>query len=698
MHLSIYMVKNAILCAFILFAFISCTDSKGPVAPNTEIPDMDDPALLMTLDDTDPDRHLIGYWYFDLKAQTAEPMSVRTISNHLNIFDLLMLPEFAGSLVVEYIPLSDSGPFAPPALRIKTTIKNEFDVTGWNVRGILIDDSGLLDLSSMDGWTAQWDDGGDIPLNPYMNFMLPDGSLPDGESIDRDYVIESPTGVIPDGLWFAVDAGTEGLIKSATRFPVAAVNGVFRYPGDQAPILCRLSDPLQVVTFVVAGSNIFSGSHTFLTEQDSDGDYREWTGTLEYDGSLAIGYHSLYFGASSPYDIPTLAVARVRVDPGPFATGPADTGCSQHGYNPARTCRTTAPIAFPLNNFVVRPPASASGIIIGDNNKVIRRLEDDRSIAIQYPGLDYPEWTRLIGESDLATAPAIGNDGTIFFLEPEQGRLRALYPDGSDRWIHEFGIETHTDLVLTSSPIGGLLITILRNDGKDIAIVAVGTDGHLRWRFDLISEPEGPSTIPRLAVGPGGSLYYTIPTGGAFALDLLGNPKWAMSKSGWVESNSPVVGDDDRLFFIVNNGQMVACLTPSGAEQWEYILENGSLANFPSLSYNGDLFIIIGQGSDYVEIRSLDGNDGTNFMNIISSGARGYVIHGTHNDFVYVQRDDPDPPFVCCDDFFISRHNNGDMNWSLHTPGVTQIGAYPVVSPHNAIYVQGPDGMYVVMY
>ena len=688
------------LCAILLFGIISCAGSEDPVSQGSDLLNNGIETSLTIPDDTDPDRQLLGYWYWNLKSQTSSPAFLRTSSDHMNIFGLFLLPDYSGSLQVEFDNPAPQDPFAPPAIGIKTTLTNNFGVTGWNVRGILIDNSGLILLADPDGFTVQWDDGGDIPLNPYLNFIIEDGSLPIGETIDRTYTIESPTGVLPDGLWFAIDAGMEGKIKSAVEFPVAAVNGAFRWPGDQAPILCRINDPESFVECIVAASDIFSGGVMFLDEQDPVGGYREWTGTLDYDGSLGGGYYPLYFAAWSPSDIPTLAVAHVRVDPGPFATGPADTGCSQRCYDPARTCRTTSQIVIPLNNFIVRPPASTSGLILGENNKVIRRIEDYRSIACQTPGMDVPEWTKLIGESSLATIPAIGDDGTIFFLEPEQGRLRALYPDGSERWVHNYGYPTHTDLILTSSPIGGLLITILRNNGSDIAIVAVGTDGHLRWKYDLLNEPTGSDAEPRLAVGPGGTLYYTIPTGGAFAFDLLGNPKWAVNQAGWTSSSDPVAGDDDSLFLIVNGGRRVACLNPDGSEKWEYPLESGSLANFPSLSYGNDLFVIIEQEDENVEVRSLDGELGSVSMTVEAPLARGYVVHGTHHDFVLILGEHPDPPPIPpgVDDFFVCYNGNGDLNWLLHTPGFTQDGAYPIVSSNNTIYVQGPDGMYVVMY
>ncbi len=684
----------AFAVAIVTIAIGACAGSQNPAIPEGpgEIQ-----ATFTVPGDVDPNRHLIGLWRWDLDAASSEPVRDRTVADHINIADALLMPEYAAALEVTFDPFLSAGAFAPPAVRITATLHNMFDITGWNVRGIVIDDSGLMEVTDPDGCTAQWDMGSNIPLNAYINFSTPGGNFPHGEEITREYVIESPTGELPSEIWFAVDAGTEGLIQSATEFPLAAVNGVLRYPGDQVPILCRIKDPQAVVDWVAAGTKMFTGGATYLTDQGYVGDYREYTGMLNYSGGLGSGVFPVHFAAHSPLDIPTCASAVVRVDPGPFASGPADSGCSQRCYDPARTCRTTAPIVCPVNDFVVRPPASSSGLILTEEIKVIRRLEADCSIALQSALAESPLWTRLIGDSELATAPALGNDGTIFFLEPEQGRLRALYQDGTDRWTHQFTCRTHTDLILTSSPIGGLLITALREDGKDIAIVGVGTDGHLRWRYEIATQPAGPAEVPRLALGPGGTLYYTYPTGGVLALDLLGNPLWSKAQSGWHSAQDPVVGDDDRLFFIANDGQLVVCLSQSGSLKWSYPMQSDRFAAFPSLSYQGHLFIAIEVAGDYVAYRELDGETGMLVQAVQAIGLRGYIVHGTHHDCVYIQREDPSEQYVCCDDYFTCRDSNGVLNWFLHTPGVTQIGAYPVVSPNNDIFVQGPDGMYVVI-
>jgi len=532
-------------------------------------------------------------------------------------------------------------------------------------------------------------------VNPFLVFSEGDGSFPMGAEISRDYMLEANINKLPLNAWFAVDAGTNGLIKSATHFPLAAVNGTFRWPGDESPIVCRLKDPQNSIVWVAAATKPFSGGATLLKNNGVYGEFREWTGKLDYKGGMGSGDFPLYFEAWSQNDIPTLSATKVHVDPGPFDSGPADSGCSQRNYDPARTCRSLGTITKPLTDWVAKPPKSASGLVLTSDYKIVRRLEEFRSLALQFPGENKPQWTRLVGESDTISSPAVGNEGTIFCLEPDQGLLRAIRPNGTERWTHSFTSETHGDLVLTSSPLGGLLITILRENGKDIAIVGVGTDGHLRWRFNLGSKPEGSANERRLAVGPGGTVFYTIPTGGVIALDLNGQCLWAASFPGWISTRDPVAGDDDQVLCIVNGGAIVACLSKSGAKIWTSDIPSDRIALWPSLSYSGLLFVVMEINGDTDGIRVYNGNTGKHLISVVGNTIRGYVVHGLDGDYAWIQRDPPGGG-TCCDDFFISHAPNHTQNWFLNTPGVTQTGAYPVVDKQNDIYVQGPDGMYQV--
>jgi len=671
---------------------ISCGGNGAVTAPDTLF--NSHPASV-NLTDVDSGRHMLGLWRWDLNEGRCVAVNARSAANHINVADILLMPEYANALKVTFDTFAGAGKFAPPAVKVTATLSNLFDITGWNVRGIVIDDSGLLNLNKAEGYTAQWDIGGSIPMNPFLVFSEGDGSFPKGAEISREYMLEANINKLPPNAWFAVDAGTNGLIKSATHFPLAAVNGTFRWPGDESPIVCRLKDPQNSIVWVAAATKPFSGGATLLKDNGVDGEFREWTGKVDYDGTMGGGDFPLYFEAWSKYDIPTLSSTMVHVDPGPFPTGPADSGCSQRCYDPARTCRAQCTIEKPGTDWILKPPKSASGLVLTSDYKIVRRLEVFRSLALQYPGKNAPEWTRLVGESDTISSPAVGNDGTIFCLEPDQGLLRAIRPDGTTRWTYSFTSETHGDLVLTSSPLGGLLIAILRENGADTAIVAVGTDGHLRWQFNLSMKPAGSANERRLAVSPGGLLFYTLPSGGMITLNTSGEYQWATSKAGWESTQDPIAGDDGRVFCLVNDGATVACFDKDGGTIWTHPMAYDEHARYPSLSYAGNLFVVVDNGdTDRIDI--INGDTGGLVQHVIGATVRGNVAHGTSGMYVWVQRDPPVPQ-PGHDDFFVCNNANNTINWWINTPGVSQTGAYPVVDKQNSMYVQGPDGMYMVM-
>lgn len=329
----------------------------------------------------------------------------------------------------------------------------------------------------------------------------------------------------------------------------------------------------------------------------------------------------------------------------------------------------------------------------------MRILENDHSIAYQHAGQKFPNWTRFYESGDIPTTPAIGNDGTIFYLEPSMGRLRAVRPNGKDRWMYEFNQKTHSDLVLTSSPFGGLLITILRDGDEDDSIVAIRTDGHMQWKYDLSGGTLGNPTSRRLAVAPNGNVYYTMPDGGILALNIEGSPLWAYTQSGWFDSKEPVAGDDNSVFFISSGGTNITCMNSSGTERWSASMPTGWLAKYPSIDYNGDYFMVAGvdnSGTNNNRIFKFNKTNANILLTLTVGNARGNVVHDPEGHFLVVTETHwSDPPSI--DDFFVGFNPNGTENWWLHTPGITKIGAYPVVDQLDNVYVQGPMGTYIVM-
>jgi hypothetical protein len=167
--------------------------------------------------------------------------------------------------------------------------------------------------------------------------------------------------------------------------------------------------------------------------------------------------------------------------------------------------------------------------------------------------------------------------------------------------------------------------------------------------------------------------------------------------SGWVSARDPVVGDDDRMFCIVNDGTKVPCLDKNGNPLWVHVPPLDRKAIYISLSCDNRLFVVMNVMGQNNGIRVLDAGDGKHLITVVGGGIRGNIVHGTNGYYSWVQTRPPGGG-TCCDDFFISNDHEHQLAWSLNTPGVTQDGAYPVVDAHNDMFVQGPNGMYQVMF
>lgn len=246
----------------------------------------------------DPGRKLLGLWYFDFQNQTVSTTGARTLLDRMNIADVLLMPEYADALNVEIENFSEFGDYAPPAVSLNIKLNNYFGVTGWNIRGIFLDNTGNVHLRRPDGYTNQWDDGGNIKVNAFLEFSaMQDGSFPNGTSVQRSCILECPSNQVPAGLWFAVDAGIDGPYKSARAFPLSSMNGTFRWPNDEAELIARVNGTDSDIKWVAALTGKFAGKPTFLQyEGISEGD-RVYKGILHYIGGLGGGEFPLYFAA-----------------------------------------------------------------------------------------------------------------------------------------------------------------------------------------------------------------------------------------------------------------------------------------------------------------------------------------------------------------------------------------------------------------
>jgi len=116
-------------------------------------------------------RVLWGLWELNISpAGDITAMAVRSGSFHANVVDMLVPPNCNDCLLIQV-----QG-FYPDEHRLEAdiTLRNWTDLYGNDVRGIMISDVGH-DLYNADDYTALWDNGGIVEINPFKRFPADPG-------------------------------------------------------------------------------------------------------------------------------------------------------------------------------------------------------------------------------------------------------------------------------------------------------------------------------------------------------------------------------------------------------------------------------------------------------------------------------------------------------------------------------------------
>ena len=192
----------------------------------------------------------------------------------------------------------------------------------------------------------------------------------------------------------------------------------------------------------------------------------------------------------------------------------------------------------------------------------------------------------------IRSSAAIGLDGVIY-VGSYDGRLNALYPDCTLKWISDppiHGIWTHPAI----SPDG----TAVYHGADDGHLYARNTsNGSVKWKSPYTYG--GVQSSP--AIGSDGTIYVGTQYGKLWALNPeYGSLKWekSTSLSAW---SSPAIGADSTIYFATDYGRIYA-MNQDGTEKWVY---NGNLDNdghfrsSPAIGSNGTLYIGSSNGMVY---------------------------------------------------------------------------------------------------
>ena len=199
------------------------------------------------------------------------------------------------------------------------------------------------------------------------------------------------------------------------------------------------------------------------------------------------------------------------------------------------------------------------------------------------------QWTLDLG-SLAVSAPAVGTDGTIY-AGTWNGRLWALNPDGSSKWIFRARNEIRSAIAV--GPDGTIYFGC-----RDRKLYAVRADGKQRWEFKT-----GGWVDSSPALAHDGTVYFGSWDKSFYALNADGTKRWQFATAGEIDS-SPAIGADGTIYFGSHDRKLYA-LAPDGRKKWEFTT-GGPIISSPALNKDQCLYITSVDGCLYA--LNLDGS------------------------------------------------------------------------------------------
>jgi hypothetical protein len=386
----------------------------------------------------------------------------------------------------------------------------------------------------------------------------------------------------------------------------------------------------------------------------------------------------------------------------------------------------------------------AAGLIAACSDELTSvRSRSDKSPSAPSATLAVPvepqrvKWRfKLDGDYSLHT-PGVGPDGTIYVSLPN-GKLYAIAPNGTQRWIFQAGLGGGVDGPVSVGPDGTIYVAGMVPDpngsGNTGAIFALTPAGAQKWVF----KNTGHLIIAGPNVGPDGNIYAVADFGGIglFSLTPLGqlrfnvpgfsehgplgqaivfgsgqlyfafdgsgtgvqpslfayslNGQFRFRASGTANGAQPVVGPNGNVVvqtFPTNIGLSLAAFTPAGAKAWSFYKFPGNTEENPDVGPDNVAYTVRNLSSLFAI-----NPDGTERWRYVDPGIMFQPRIRPQNDFLFMGgRIDYGQP-----GFFLAVGTNGVPLWRVDLPDEPGFPPYgqlvpftrPVFSPdRNTGYV-----------
>ena len=291
------------------------------------------------------------------------------------------------------------------------------------------------------------------------------------------------------------------------------------------------------------------------------------------------------------------------------------------------------------SSIIASPAIGVEGrIYFGSKDEFFYALESNGSLA----------WETYIGNA-ITSSAAIGQDGTIYFGD-ENGTFHALNQDGSTKWTYEVDDIADTNKSILSSP-------------------AIDLSGNLYF-------------------GSGNGYCYSIADGVSAAV-----LNWKVGTNDRVDA-SPVLGQNNEVFFVSRDGYLRAVDQVTGISNWE-VFSGDVFYSSPVVDSNGKVYVIgyTGFGENHLFAFNSDGTKSWDTNNSSSPLSIGGLVDSS------LALDSSGNLFFGCYDKKVYAVNVGaglaDNSWPQFQRNNKRSGAWPsftisvTIEPNGAGEVSG---------
>lgn len=301
---------------------------------------------------------------------------------------------------------------------------------------------------------------------------------------------------------------------------------------------------------------------------------------------------------------------------------------------------------------------------------------------------EYTTGAEVRGVNDGSSAPVIGDDGVIYYVESranEESKVVAVKDEGGAAELVWASNAIGAELPNSPSiaPDGNILINAW---SKDRVINKLSSaDGSLMWSGATGADQS--NSTP--AVDSQGNVYHstrlTRGVGGMYSWDSDGDLRWEINGDNSMYSAPAISADENTVYYLdTGAGQVRAINTEDGSEKWEAPVGPGGGRHGSSVSIDADGTIYYTNES-YIVALNDEGASGSVKWEIEADAAQSGVVIGPGGD-LYVGT----PGGLMALD-----PEDGSTKWVYFDANVVE--SVPAVDANGYVYVGTADGRLVIV-